>query len=76
LAHGLEVAGAFCENSLMVGDRSYDIIGAKNNGIKVIGVSYGYGGDAELSDAGADFIISNVTELSSAVCALLPLKDT
>jgi phosphoglycolate phosphatase len=76
LAHGLGVAGAFAENSLMVGDRSYDIIGAKNNDIKVIGVSYGYGIDTELAEAGADLIISNVTELSTAVRALLPLKDT
>jgi phosphoglycolate phosphatase len=76
LAHGLDVVGAFSKNSLMVGDRSYDIIGAKNNGLKVIGVSYGYGGGAELAEVGADVIISNVTELSSAVRALLPLKDT
>jgi phosphoglycolate phosphatase len=76
LAHGLDVVGAFSKNSLMVGDRSYDIIGAKNNGLKVIGVSYGYGGGAELAEVGADVIISNVTELSSAVRALLPLKGT
>ena len=76
LAHGLGVTGALAENSLMIGDRSYDVIGAKNNGIKVVGASYGYGGNTELIEAGADALIFNVTELSSAVTSLLPLKDT
>ena len=29
--------------AVMIGDRSHDIVGAKNNGIKGIGVLYGYG---------------------------------
>jgi len=75
LAYGLSVTGALAEESLMIGDRSYDVIGAKNNGIKVVGASYGYCGDTELADAGADAIISEVAELCSAVRALLPLRD-
>jgi phosphoglycolate phosphatase len=31
------------ENTIMAGDRKYDIIGAKSNGIDSIGVLYGYG---------------------------------
>ncbi len=27
----------------MIGDRSHDMVGAKNNGMKGIGVLYGYG---------------------------------
>ena len=37
----------------MIGDRSHDIVGAKNNGIKGIGVLYGYGSKDELIGAGA-----------------------
>jgi phosphoglycolate phosphatase len=37
----------------MIGDRSYDMIGAKNNGMKGIGVLYGYGSRSELLEAGA-----------------------
>ena len=37
----------------MIGDRSHDIVGAKNNGMKGIGVLYGYGSRDELLQAGA-----------------------
>lgn len=36
---------------LMVGDREYDILGARRNGIESIAVEYGYGSDAEISAA-------------------------
>jgi phosphoglycolate phosphatase len=37
----------------MIGDRSHDIVGARNNGMNAIGVLYGYGSEAELIEAGA-----------------------
>ncbi len=37
----------------MVGDRGYDVIGARNNGMDAIGVLYGYGARSELIEAGA-----------------------
>ena len=39
--------------ALMIGDRKFDIIGAKANGLRSIGVSWGYGSVAELREAGA-----------------------
>lgn len=42
--------------TIMVGDRKYDISGAKANGIKSAGVLYGYGTKEELVGAGADFL--------------------
>jgi phosphoglycolate phosphatase len=39
-------------DAIMIGDRSYDIIAAKNNGVAAAGVLWGYGSPAELSDAG------------------------
>jgi phosphoglycolate phosphatase len=39
--------------TLMIGDRSHDMVGAKNNGMKGIGVLYGYGSRDELIAAGA-----------------------
>lgn len=44
------------EQAVMVGDREHDIIGAKQTGIKSIGVLYGYASVGELEKAGADFI--------------------
>lgn len=51
--------------TLMVGDRSYDVLGAKENGLSCIGVLYGYGSKSELKDAGADYIIENVNKLKN-----------
>lgn len=49
--------------AVMVGDRHYDIEGAKKFGIKSIGVLYGYGDRKELEEAGADFIAGTVDEI-------------
>ncbi|MHB1485420.1 MAG: GNAT family N-acetyltransferase [Saccharofermentanales bacterium] len=48
---------------IMVGDRKYDIIGAKENNIESIGVLYGYGDFEEMKNAGADHIVENLEEL-------------
>lgn len=48
---------------VMVGDRKYDIIGAKKNGIDTIGVLYGYGDENELREAGANQIVGDLHEL-------------
>lgn len=55
------------EETLMIGDRKFDIIGARNNSIKSIGVTYGHGTIKELREANADFIVSSVIELSHIV---------
>ncbi len=38
----------------MIGDRHHDITGAKENGLRTVGVLWGYGSRQELEDAGAD----------------------
>ncbi len=40
--------------AIMIGDRHHDITGAKENGLRTIGVLWGYGSRQELEDAGAD----------------------
>ncbi len=49
------------EDCLMVGDRYYDIEGAKNCNVKVAAVLFGYGDKDELKDA--DYIIASPMEL-------------
>ena len=44
------------EETLMVGDRKYDVAGARANGCLAAGVTYGYGSAEELTAAGADFL--------------------
>lgn len=51
------------DQAVMVGDRKYDVTGAKENDMYVIGVLYGYGDRAELETAGADCIVSDVEGL-------------
>ena len=48
---------------LMVGDRKFDVEGAKAAGIRSAGVLYGFGSEAELRAAGADYIAADVNEL-------------
>lgn len=49
--------------AVMAGDRKYDVIGAREHGIRSIGVAYGYGGRNELTCAKADYIVESVSEL-------------
>lgn len=49
----------------MVGDRSFDMKGAKANHVTAVGVTYGYGSREELEAAGADFLAANAEELGT-----------
>lgn len=55
------------KNAYMIGDRKDDIIGAREAGIKSVGVLWGYGSLEELSKNGADFIVSSAEELKSTL---------
>lgn len=55
------------ENALMIGDREHDIIGAKGCGVTSIGVTFGYGSEAELVHAGADYIAHEVREVGKII---------
>ncbi|WP_371805445.1 HAD family hydrolase [Candidatus Lokiarchaeum ossiferum] len=52
------------ERIVMVGDRKYDIIGAKDTKIDSIGVTYGYGNLEEIKHANPTMIAHSVAELS------------
>ena len=56
IAYALQEGGIARETALMVGDRKHDILGAKANGIRSMGVLFGYGSREELAEAGADCI--------------------
>ncbi|MBN1427753.1 MAG: HAD hydrolase-like protein [Anaerolineae bacterium] len=47
------------ERAMMIGDRNSDIEGAKQNGVKAGGVTYGYGSAEELTTAGADVLFDS-----------------
>ncbi|MBO4616988.1 MAG: HAD hydrolase-like protein [Lachnospiraceae bacterium] len=60
----LDPSGDLSE-TVMVGDRKYDIEAANAAGLPNIAVSYGYGSEEELSKAGAKVIAGTVKELEN-----------
>lgn len=53
---------------VMIGDRKYDIMGARENQIDAIGVAYGYGSYEELETAKPNYIVNTVSELRAVLC--------
>lgn len=49
--------------AVMVGDRKFDVIGARALGLRCVGVSFGYAQPGELEEAGAWRIAENVEKL-------------
>ncbi|MDR3113998.1 MAG: HAD hydrolase-like protein [Treponema sp.] len=49
--------------TIMIGDRKYDILGAHKNGIDSIGVLYGYGSKEELEQASPTYVCPRVTDI-------------
>lgn len=50
-------------HSVMVGDRAQDIVGARQNGLRAIGVTYGFGSLEELHAAGPDHLVGCASEI-------------
>lgn len=63
IKRAVEQSGAAASEILMVGDRKFDIEGAKKNGVAAVGVLYGYGSRRELEEAGADYIAESAEDL-------------
>ena len=49
--------------TIMIGDRKYDIIGANRNNIHSIGVMYGYGSKEELEEVKPTYFCENVMDI-------------
>ncbi len=64
IAYTIEKNGiSKAERLVMVGDRKFDVLGAKENGLPVIGVLYGFGSRQELTESGADRLAEDLAEL-------------
>ena len=62
LRHVLSVE-RFAEPPWMIGDRRHDVEAAHANGLRAVGVTWGYGTGAELQTAGADVLVESMQEL-------------
>jgi phosphoglycolate phosphatase len=67
IAHMITVEAINPANALMIGDRLFDCRGATRNGIKTLGVAWGYGSRQELTEAGAIAIIDTPAQLPNAI---------
>ncbi|MBC2600893.1 HAD hydrolase-like protein [Puniceicoccus vermicola] len=63
----LAVEDLLAEKTWMIGDRLHDVIGAKANGLRAVGVTYGFGSERELREAGADDLVSSPREVLSVL---------
>ncbi len=63
LDYALKAAHVAPAGATMIGDRSHDMIGARNNGLTAIGVLYGYGSKEELLAAGAHQVCATPQQL-------------
>ena len=53
--------------AVMIGDRFYDIVGAKEAGVKVIAVLYGFGDEKEFKKYGADYIAKTPSDITKII---------
>ena len=65
IGHVIASASLAVDETLMVGDRMYDILGARKQGCLSLGVTYGYGSEEELRSAGADLICNSPSEIAA-----------
>ena len=65
IERGMKTLGGTSENTLMVGDRKFDIEGAKEVGVPVAAVLYGFGSQKEFETYGADYILKDVPALQN-----------
>ena len=59
----LQRFGISPDEAIMVGDRKYDVLGAKKCGLDCIGVRFGYGEPNELEEHGAVYIAETADDL-------------
>ena len=65
LRHAVQTVNVDPSQAIMIGDRSFDMVGARNNGMTAVGLLYGYGSEAELREAGAHHICATPQGLLS-----------
>ena len=63
VSRAMRELGGTAQQTSMIGDRRFDIEGARANGVRGIGVLWGFGHDQELRNAGADHIVADPGEL-------------
>lgn len=61
--YAIEKLGASKQNSVYIGDSEVDCLTAKNSGISIIGVTWGFRGRRVLEENNADYIVDSPEEI-------------
>ena len=64
----LEIHGISPDECIYIGDSDVDVYTAKNAGVKMAGVEWGFRGKEELMSVGAEFVAENTDELFDYIC--------
>ena len=67
IRYALETLGVTAGESLMVGDREHDVLGAKAVGLSCVGALWGYGSREELTNAGASALAETPQEMTELI---------
>lgn len=67
IENAMRALGVSPAETLMVGDRLYDICGAKGAGVPCIAVLYGFGSREEFLEYGADYIVGTAKEIETLI---------
>lgn len=67
--------GAEAQDTIMIGDTTFDIEMASNAKVRSIGVAWGYHETQELMDAGAACVVSTADELSHALFSMAETRS-
>ncbi len=70
IAHIIDQEGLDTTETLMVGDRVFDIEGGKKNKLVTAAVAYGYGTQEEIAAANPDVVFETITDLSKTMLSL------
>jgi phosphoglycolate phosphatase len=63
----LERSGVTASDAVLIGDTPADVEGAHDNGVRVLAVATGKSGEAELRDAGAEVVLSDLRDTERLV---------
>lgn len=69
IAHILRAENLAADDALMIGDRCYDLIGARHNGVANAAVGYGYGSEAELRAESPDYFFATIAAMHDTLLA-------
>ena len=65
--YAIEKLGASKQNSVYIGDSEVDCLTAKNSGIPIIGVTWGFRGRKVLEENNADYIVDSPEEILNII---------